>query len=182
MERAPAPTPAGLRVGARPAATFRSGRRASLRRALSGAIAVLAAPVACGPSASSELQAAVTAAAAPVVAAFEADLDAGRPEEALRRATVAFQAAAPADSVRQVTRQLRESLGARERSEVFAVEDVAVAGDPPLPRTAVLVYEAAFERGGAQIRARVERDAVRDVWLLDGYEVRSELFTWTLRR
>jgi hypothetical protein len=145
------------------------------------ALATWVAP-SCGPSADEGRRAEVAAAAGPALHSFESDLDAGRAEDALRRTTVAFQGAATAEAVRSVQGQLRKALGATKSKGPLAVDDVVTAGDPPQVRSAVLSYEAACERGPASVRARVERDASRGGWLVDAYEVRNTLFTWTFRR
>ena len=141
-----------------------------------------AAVVACGGPESGPLGRATLAESAPAVEAFASDLDAGRIDAALARTTRAFQSSAAPQAVRSVLDSLRRALGASRSRTPQAVESLVTEGDPARVREAVLRFDAAFERGHATVRARVQRDATRDGWLVDGYEVKSDLFTWTLRK
>ena len=143
--------------------------------------AVICAAPGCGESSQERLGRETAAAAGPAVEAFGGDLEAARFDEALRRTTTAFRDAAPGKSLREVQDALARVLGRCRSRGPARAEWVDAAGDPPRVRAAVLAVDAAFERGAATIRARVERDAARDTWLLDAYEVRGPVFTWTLR-
>ena len=143
---------------------------------------VVIALAACGESAAARLERETLAVAAPAVDAFAADLDAGRIDAALGRTTRAFQASAPAASVRGVLGEMVRALGASKARTPRGVESLVAEGDPAVVREAVLLLDGKFERGTAAIRARVHRDAARGGWQVDGYEVRSDLFTWTLRK
>lgn len=135
----------------------------------------------CGPSAAAQLEAATLAAAAPAVESFTSDLEAGRYDEALRRTTRGFQGAATAAAVQSVHAQMRNAVGVPKSRTPRAVEELSAEGDPAQARSAVIVFDGGFERTSAEIRARVQRDAAGG-WLVDGYEVRTGLFTFTFRK
>lgn len=144
-------------------------------------VAALFSAVSCGAGAEERLGREVAAAAGPAVEAFGGDLDAGRLDAALRRSTTAFQGAASAAALRDVQRALASVLGRCRSRQPARTEWLDAPGDPPRARAAVLAVDAAFEKGAAVIRARVELDVARSTWLVDGYEVRNDAFTWTFR-
>lgn len=136
----------------------------------------------CGDSPQERLGRATLSDAFPAVDAFVSDLDAGRCDGALGRTTRAFQAAAPESAVRAVVAEMARVLGRAKAFRPERAESLVETGNPPSVREAVVVCAGTFERGGAVIRARVQRDAARGGWLIDGFEARGDLFTWTLRK
>jgi hypothetical protein len=156
--------------------------RAALRRA--PAILVLAGcAAACGPSAEERLGAEAAAAADPVIAAFAADLDAGRVEQARLRATSAFQSAATPDAIRTVVEGQSGVLGrlvAREPAEVLGLVS-SESQQGPVARAVVLAVPARFEKGRGRIETRLERGAADGLWRVDSWSVTSALFQWSLR-
>lgn len=162
-------------------------RAVTLRLVLS---LVAAIPVAsgCGESSEAQLHRETLAECAPAVDAFAADVEGGRIDAAVARTTRAFQGAATPEGLRAVQDSLRRALGATRTRTPREVESVVAdgvgeaAGGPPRAREAVVVVDGRYERGAAVIRARLHRDSARGGWLVDGYEVRNDLFTWTFRR
>ncbi|MCE9636810.1 MAG: hypothetical protein K8T90_13990 [Planctomycetes bacterium] len=144
-------------------------------------LATILVAASCGPSASERLESETLAGAAPVVESFASDIEAGRYDEALRRTTRGFQSAATAAAVQSVHGQMRRAVGAPKSRTPRAVEDLSSDGDPAQARSAVIVLDGAFERSAAEIRARVQRDSTGG-WIVDSYEVKSGLFTFTFRK
>ena len=140
----------------------------------------LATLAACGPSREERLGRAVADGAEPAVAAFVADVAAGRVDEARARGTEAFRSAVPADAMREVVQSMRAVLGAPGARTFREATGLAAGEGEDVAWGATLVYDAAFEKGGATLSVRVRRTRTPR-WEIDGCVVEGAALTWTLR-
>lgn len=156
------------------------------RRRAFAVLAALAAGglvVGCGPSAEEQLAAQTAAVVEPVIAAFTADVDAGRIEQARARGTTAFQAAATPDAIRLVVQGQTGVLGrlaGRDAPTAVSVESTATK-QGPVARAVVMSIPARYEKGRARIETRLERGAADGAWRIDKWSVKGDLFEWSLR-
>lgn len=153
------------------------------RRAALAAFALCGLLAGCGPSAEEQLAAQTAVVVDPVIAAFAADLDAGRVEQARARGTPAFQSAATPDAIRVVVQGQAGVLGRLAgRDPATAVKvDSTETKQGPVARAVVISLPARYEKGKARIETRLERGASDGTWRIDTWSVKGDLFEWTLR-
>ncbi len=158
-------------------------RRAATAVFAAGVVATGALLAGCGPSAEERLAAQTAAVVEPVIAAFTADLDAGRVEQARARGTTAFQSAATPDAIRVVVQGQAGVLGrllGRDPAAVVKLDSTETS-QGPVARAVLLSVPARFEKGNARIETRLERGASDGAWRIDTWSVKADLFEWSLR-
>jgi len=142
------------------------------------ALAAVAA-AACGSGVDADLERDVLAGGLAAARAFADDVAASRFDTALARTTPRFAQAADARAVGDVQKALSDVLGPRQQMGEPEVEFAAPIGEGGAAGEGIVRWTERHERGAAKVRARVVRSGASAPWLVDGYEVRGDVFTWT---
>lgn len=146
-------------------------------------VAVLAAAAAaaagCGYGVDADLERDVLGGGLRGARAFADDVAASRFDSALARTTPRFRQSADARAVGDVQRALSDVLGPRSEMGDPVVESAAPLGEDGPAGEGIVGWTERHERGAARVRARVVRERTSAPWLVDGYEVRGDVFTWT---